>query len=206
MKDAEIALALRDGLYAAADVLLMESTNPWELDAAMAEFGCSIGVCAAQDAEGLDAVLMRRRQLDCAQTPPPSPILLRMVAEGRLGRKVSVGWYRYPGGGGLVIDPLVEDLLREEARFAGTSRQELSNATLMDRLIFGCVGVTLGLLPALGRDAMRRMDQVSCDRLGFPESEGGVLTYARAKGQDHMGEALSPMTPAVSAQIALLFR
>ncbi len=57
------------------------------------------------------------------------------MAEGRLGRKVGVGWYRYPGGGGKVEDPLVEDMAIEEARFAGLPRVDLDAGTIRERVI-----------------------------------------------------------------------
>jgi 3-hydroxyacyl-CoA dehydrogenase len=41
-----------------------------------------------------------------------------MIELGKLGRKTSAGWYRYPGGGGKVEDPIVADLAIEEAHFA----------------------------------------------------------------------------------------
>lgn len=178
MTDAQIASALTDGFYAAADVLLMEATNPWELDAAMTDFGFADGVCAMQDAVGLDEVLARGRAATCSQAAPMTPVLPRMVSEGRLGRKAGVGWYRYPGGGGLVIDPLVEDLLREEAWFSGRPRTELDHATMLDRLICGGVRAVLRLLP--GHEVMQKLDRISVESLGFPKARGGALIHTQA--------------------------
>lgn len=112
----------------------MDHTNPWELDEALVAWGYSKGPCAAQDLIGLDIILAARLLSE------PSPILSRMVSEGRIGKKVGWGYYRYPGGGGAVIDPLIEDLILEEVRFAGHSRAELEGIAVVDRLhlLMGC--------------------------------------------------------------------
>lgn len=63
-----------------------------------------------------------------------SPILGRMVAEGRIGKVGGVGYYRYPGGGGAVVDPLIEDLILEEAYYAKQVRTQMSNDLLIKTL------------------------------------------------------------------------
>lgn len=106
---------LAGALWRAADDLVLRGATPWEIDEDMEEAGFAIGPYAAQDQDGLDRALALRRLLAPNDT---NPILPRAFAEGRIGRALGWGWYRYPGGGGRVIDPLIEDLAREEARFA----------------------------------------------------------------------------------------
>ncbi len=127
MTESEVAAALQDSFWLAADHLLMFHTNPWELDEALEAVGYDMGPCEAMDMLGLDVVLARR-------SGNASPILPRMVAEGRMGKKGGVGHYRYPGGGGAVIDPLIEDLILEEAWFAKVTRSDLSDAELVARM------------------------------------------------------------------------
>ncbi|WP_299722723.1 3-hydroxyacyl-CoA dehydrogenase family protein [uncultured Tateyamaria sp.] len=124
----ELVAPLQDALWQACEQMLMDHTNPWELDEALVAWGYRLGPCEAQDLVGLDVVLAGRAG------STPAPILGRMVAEGRLGKKGGWGFYRYPGGGGAVIDPLIEDLIREEAHFAQRAREELEGAPLVDRL------------------------------------------------------------------------
>tara|TARA_R110002095_G_scaffold111984_1_gene97881 strand:+ start:834 stop:1352 length:519 start_codon:yes stop_codon:yes gene_type:complete len=127
MTDAALTAAVQDGFWQTAEALMFHHTNPWELDEALTEWGYAMGPCEAQDLLGLDKVLARRPL--CVV-----PILPRMVAEGRMGKGGGVGYYRYPGGGGAVIDPLIEDLILEEAWFAGAKRSDLSDAALVDRM------------------------------------------------------------------------
>ncbi|WP_299860983.1 3-hydroxyacyl-CoA dehydrogenase family protein [uncultured Roseobacter sp.] len=195
MTDAEIAQALTDGLYAAADQLLMQSTNPWELDAAMTDFGFPTGVCEGQDDVGLDAILQRQNAASRSHEVTFSPILPRMVAEGRLGRKVGVGWYRYPGGGGLVIDPLVEDLLREEAWFAGITRVELRDEQILQRLVAGIVLAALDLMTTGGAHLTARVNHLSISALGFPAKTGGALSYARTFERPDLVRHLRAVAP-----------
>lgn len=122
---------------------MLRHTNPWELDEALVDWGYGTGPCEAQDHVGLDVVL-------AGGTARSGPIQLRMVAEGRLGKKVGVGYYRYPGGGGAVIDPLVEDLIREEAWFAQVARSEMPPA----RLVAGMNAALVDVLAETGDAAL----------------------------------------------------
>ncbi|MBS8226489.1 3-hydroxyacyl-CoA dehydrogenase family protein [Vannielia litorea] len=125
--------------HAEVEALLLEGSNPWELDEALEAGGMAQGPCAMQDQIGLDVIAAARTE--------PFLVADRMVAEGRLGRKVGVGWFRYPGGGGAVVDPLVEDLIREEAHFAGRVWRELSADALRARYFGAMNEAALGLPP-----------------------------------------------------------
>ncbi|MGC1504078.1 MAG: 3-hydroxyacyl-CoA dehydrogenase family protein [Sulfitobacter sp.] len=124
MTGAEAVQALQDAFWQAGDHLLFHHTNPWELDEALCAWGYDMGPCEAQDLLGLEKVLSRAPQRSV-------PILPRMVAEGRMGKGGGVGYYRYPGGGGAVIDPLIEDLILEEAWFGKVTRSERSDEALV---------------------------------------------------------------------------
>ena len=124
MNNRECVAALQDAFWLACEDLLYHHTNPWELDEALTEWGYDMGPCEAQDLVGLEKVLARAPDRR-------TPVLSRMVAEGRLGKGGGVGFYRYPGGGGAVIDPLIEDLILEEAWFGKITRSELSDDALV---------------------------------------------------------------------------
>lgn len=125
--------------HALVEELLLEGSNPWELDEALEAGGMAEGPCAMQDRIGLDVIKSTRTA--------PFLVADRMVAEGRLGRKVGVGWFRYPGGGGAVIDPLVEDLIREEAHFARRAWRELSAEALRARYLAAMEAEARGMPP-----------------------------------------------------------
>lgn len=119
---------MQDLFWRACERLVYLHTTPWELDEALVAWGYGMGPFEAQDLVGLDTVLTARR------ADQVTPVLARMVAEGRLGKRFGWGYYRYPGGGGAVIDPLIEDLIAEEAWFAKVTRTEISGDALVVRL------------------------------------------------------------------------
>lgn len=164
----------------AADTLLMDGTNPWELDEAMVEFGYAMGPYEAQDLSGLDIAHANRRRQDATRDPNRRyiPIADRMVQEGRLGRKTSVGWYRYPGGKGKVIDPLVEDLVREEAHFAKVTRVEYDAEEIRRRLLLAMINEAADILAEGIAASAADIDLVTVHGYGFPRWRGGLMHYA----------------------------
>lgn len=167
-KGARLIAALEDE----AEALVFQGSTPWDVDAAAEGFGFDLGPCAAQDLRGLDRAFARHRAQGHAL-----PLIDRMVSEGRLGRKGGVGWYRYPGGGGRVIDPLIEDLAREEARFAGVTPRPIPEAEIVERLLRALqrTALSLGIEPGI-------VDLISVMACGFPESKGGLL-FHRAQAE-----------------------
>lgn len=158
-----------------ADLLLLEGATPWEIDEALEAFGYVMGPYEAQDLIGMDVAyaLRQRRHPDPARRY--SPIADRAVQEGRLGKKAGVGWYRYPGGGGKVIDPLVEDLCREEAYFAGVQTREFDEDDLRSRILLALINAATGLID----EGVERsdLDLISVQALGFPADWGGIVTF-----------------------------
>ncbi len=105
-----------------------------------------------------------------------------MVAEGRLGRKVGVGWYRYPGGKGKVVDPLIEDLVREEAHFAKVERREFTDEDIRHRLLLAMINEAANILNEGIAESAADIDLVSIYGYSFPRWRGGLMHYADQLG------------------------
>jgi 3-hydroxyacyl-CoA dehydrogenase len=179
------ALRMLDRLIEAADTLMMDGSTPWEIDEAMVDFGFDMGLYEAQDLAGLDVAYMRRQNQAHLRNPARRyiPIADRAVREGRLGKKIGWGWYRYPGGGGAVIDPLVEDLAREEAWFAGVTPTPVTDIEIVNRLMLALVNegaflISDGVLPDWGS-----VDLIAVHALGFPQARGGPGRILQEKGR-----------------------
>ena len=168
----------------AADTVFMDGSTPWEVDDAMVEFGYAMGPYEAQDLSGLDiAYANRQRQ---APTRDPNrryiPIADRMIELGKLGRKTSAGWYRYPGGGGKVEDPIVADLAIEEAHFAGITRTDYSSQEMRQRLVLAMINEAADILDAGIAQSAGDIDLVTVFGYGFPRWRGGLMHYADSLG------------------------
>lgn len=167
-----------------ADILLMDGAVPWEVDEAMEAFGYAMGPFEVGDLSGLDIGFANRRRQDATRDPNRRyiPIADRMVNEGRLGRKASVGWYRYPGGGGKVIDPLIEDLIAEEARFAGVERTDIADDVVVERLLLAMINEAADILGESIAQSAADIDLVTVFGYGFPRWRGGLMHYADTIG------------------------
>lgn len=130
-----VAARLHAVLGHALERALLEASTPEDLDAALMARGFVVGPFVLQDRLGIDTLLAERREVEARQGgPEPLPLFPRAVAEGRLGRKASVGWHRYPARYGPVEDPLVEDMAEEEAHFAGLPRSSRSAEALAEEI------------------------------------------------------------------------
>lgn len=165
-----VGLRLQDRLHAAADHLLLQGAILWELDEAMTDFGFDLGFYEAQDLTGLDVAYARRK----AQNTP-SKIADRAVEEGRIGKKIGWGWYRYPGGGGAVIDPLIEDLIREEAWFAKVDQRGFSDAEVIE-IILNTLRDELQAVRSEGQvTSSSDLAKIVMHGLGFPSDKLDLL-------------------------------
>lgn len=176
-----LAEALLLAWFDAADGVMMDASNPWEIDEALEDFGFAMGPFEMQDLIGLDLI----EQARAARAPDPArrqvPITARALAEGRIGKKGSVGWYRYPGGGGKVVDPLVEDLAREEAYFARHPRRDMTDDEIRDRLLLSLLSEAVASLDT-GAATPAEIDAISTATLHFPAAKSGLLAWADSLG------------------------
>lgn len=176
----------------AADTLLMDGATPWDVDEALEAFGYQMGLYEAQDLIGTDVAYSIRKRTERQPARRYIPIADRAVEEGRLGKKASVGWYRYPGGEGKVIDPLVEDLCREEAYFAGVSPRDFSEDELREHLLLALINEAAW---AVGQGcSAAEVDLIAVQALGFPADLGGVLYFADLLGAGSIVNALERLS------------
>ena len=168
----------------AADTVFMDGSTPWEVDDAMVEFGYAMGPYEAQDLSGLDIAYANRQRQAPTRDPKRRyiPIADRMIELGKLGRKTSAGWYRYPGGGGKVEDPIVADLAIEEAHFSGITRTDYSSQEMRQRLVLAMINEAADILDAGIAQSAGDIDLVTVFGYGFPRWRGGLMHYADSLG------------------------
>lgn len=185
------SLSLTGRLWEEVEALLLLGTTPWELDEALHAAGWAPpGPCLRQDLAGIDLACALRARHARLSGRAVLPVVPRMLAEGRLGQRGGVGWYRYPGGGGPVIDPLMEDMCAEEAHFAGLERRAVGDGEVLARLTLALIDEAAAL--ALQGDPALP-DLVAVRALGFPPALGGPLGLAARLGMPALTDALAAL-------------
>lgn len=179
----------------AADTVFMDGSTPWEVDEAMVEFGYAMGPYEAQDLSGLDIAHANRRRQDATRDPKRRyiPIADRMVELGKLGRKAGAGWYRYPGGGGRVDDPIVADLALEEAHLAGITRCDYSPDEIRRRLLLAMINEAAAIMEAGIAQSAADIDLVTVLGYGFPRWRGGLMHFADSLGATDILDGLEEL-------------
>ncbi len=96
-----------------AETLVEDGASPWEVDAAMTEFGFPMGPFAVQDMAGLEIAYANRKTSPALRADGVKLGLVELLVEsGRLGRKNGKGWYAYPDGAKTgAPDPDVDNLI-----------------------------------------------------------------------------------------------
>ena len=167
------------------DVMLIDGALPWEVDAAMTEFGFAMGPYAVQDLSGLDIAYAARQPRGWKHDPSFRyvPIADRMVEElKRLGRKTGAGWYDYPGDGAASPGAPVEALILEEARRAGVARRGFDAGEIRDRALAAMIDEAVRILDEGIAERPSDIDLVMIHGYAFPRWRGGLMHYADRVG------------------------
>ncbi|HQZ01349.1 MAG TPA: 3-hydroxyacyl-CoA dehydrogenase NAD-binding domain-containing protein [Thauera sp.] len=147
-----------------------EGRSPETVDAALLRFGMPIGPVELVDTVGLDIAVAAGEALAGAGAIPPSR-LLKLVAEGKLGRKSGEGYYRWVDG-------------KAEKAEAGASGPELAERILAPLLAAAERCVREGVVA----DA-DLADAGVIFGTGFAPHTGGPLQFARSIGKTRIGTA-----------------
>lgn len=158
--------------------LLEEGFAVADIDASMRAFGMPMGPFEVVDEVGLDVAHKVAGVLSAAfpGRMQPAPLLEKLVAAGRLGRKNGRGFYRHAGRK-RTPDPAVPGLLG-----LTVARKPASLAALADRMALAMVNegarcVEEGVVADAGA-----VDVAMIFGAGFPPFRGGVLRWADAEG------------------------
>ncbi len=163
-----------------ADTILIDGALPWQIDAAMVEFGFAMGVYQTQDLSGLDISYANRQRLAPTRDPARRyvPIADKVCEMGRLGRKTGKGWYVYGEDGVGQPDPEIELLVMDEAARAGVDRHPFSHEKIRTRVLAAMINEAADIL---AEGIARRpvdIDLVEVFGYGFPRWRGGLMWTA----------------------------
>ena len=169
------------------EYLLEEGASPYDIDAAMQQFGFALGPFAVADISGLDIAFAQRQQR--APHRPPNeryvviPDLLCEV--GRLGRKASRGWYDYKDGKAQPSDEVLAIIAHERAR-KGLIAAQLRPDAIQARVLAVIVNEASKLLDEKVALRASDIDVVMVKGYGWPQWRGGPLCEADEIGVANM--------------------
>jgi 3-hydroxyacyl-CoA dehydrogenase/enoyl-CoA hydratase/3-hydroxybutyryl-CoA epimerase/enoyl-CoA isomerase len=154
--------------------LLEQNVDLGRIERAALQFGMKMGPFRIMDEIGLDVVLHAGWVLHKAfpERTPQSPILLRLIDEGKLGRKTGQGFMVYSQQasweGEGVPDP----------RFTSTDKS-ISEGEIACRLFVPMYEEAVRCYEEGVISDLSTADMASIEALGFPAEKGGIVTWGR---------------------------
>ncbi|WP_343723991.1 3-hydroxyacyl-CoA dehydrogenase NAD-binding domain-containing protein [Herbaspirillum huttiense] len=169
----------------AADSLMEDGASPYEIDAAVRDFGFAMGPYQVVDLAGGDIGWATRKRRAATRDPRARYVHIadRLCERGWFGQKSGRGFYRYPDGPRSgAPDPEVLALIDEERARAGITPRSFSKEDIQRRYLAAMINEGANVVHQ--RIALRPLD-VDVTFLygyGFPRHRGGPMKYADMVG------------------------
>ncbi len=172
----------------AADHMMEDGASPYEIDAAVRNFGYPMGPFQVSDLAGGDIGWATRKRKAAARKPGDPKaryvqIADRICERGWFGQKTGRGYYLYPEGARTgTPDPEVEAIIDAERKRAGITPRTFTDEEIMRRYMAAMINEGANVVHQ--RIALRPLD-VDVTFLygyGFPRHRGGPMKYADMVG------------------------
>ncbi|SDW75698.1 3-hydroxyacyl-CoA dehydrogenase [Albimonas donghaensis] len=172
----------------AANMMVEDGADPYEVDAAVRSFGYPMGPFQMGDLAGLDIGYFNRRGKDATRDPETrysEGFLDRMYENGWLGQKTEKGFYDYAGGARSgPPNPEIPAMIEAERRKLGINAKPFSREDILRRYI---AAMTNEAAKVVGEGIALRpvdVDMTSLFGYGYPRWRGGPMHHADAVGLD----------------------
>ncbi len=169
-----------------ADHMILDGASPYEIDAALEDFGFAMGPFAVADLAGLDigwAVRKRKRAEGLDPRARNSSYADELCEAGHFGQKTGKGYYDYAAGPkARVPNPDVMPLIEAERATQGITPRSFTADEIVRRYMASMVNEAAKVV---GEGIARRPLDVDMTLLfgyGFPRYRGGPLKWADMEG------------------------
>jgi 3-hydroxyacyl-CoA dehydrogenase len=159
-----------------AEFLLEDGALPHEIDAALEDYGFSMGLFAVYDMAGLEIAWARRKRQAVTRDPSERYVEIadRLCETGRLGQKSGRGWYAYPDGK-RTVDPEVTEIIEAERAKKSIVARSFSQDEIQQRLLTAMAAEGEALLAEGIAARASDIDLVMVNGYGFPTHKGGPM-------------------------------
>jgi 3-hydroxyacyl-CoA dehydrogenase len=182
-----------------AEFLLEEGATPEQIDRVMESFGFAMGPLAVRDLAGNDVGFLIRKGRKLPSDERWSPILERLVAEGRFGQKTGKGFYRYEGRK-RIPDPHVLSIIESVSRERGIARRQIPDVEILERLLHPLVNEGARIVEEGIAIRASDIDVVYVNGYGFPAWKGGPMFWAEEQGLARVVHTMQRLAPTHGAR------
>jgi len=184
---------------AAANALIMEGANYWDVDEALLEFGFPMGPWQMADLAGVDIGWHR---------DPTRIETLRdaLCAVGRWGQKTKKGFYDYDDNRQRTPSDEVKAIIAGFAAKEGKPQREIGRQEIRERLLYPMISEGALILAEHIAQRAGDIDTVWLNGYGWPAWTGGPMFWADHIGLATVVEGLErhgqPVAPLLAAKAA----
>jgi 3-hydroxyacyl-CoA dehydrogenase len=173
----------------AADMMMEDGASPYDIDAAVREFGYPMGPYQMADLAGGDIGWATRKRRAATRDPALRYVQIpdRLCERGWFGQKTGRGFYLYPDGARVgTPDPEVLAIIDEERRRAGVTPRPFTHEDIQRRYLAAMINEAANVLHQGIALRPSDVDVVFLSGYGFPRYRGGPLHYTDSVGLDRV--------------------
>ena len=173
----------------AADHMVEDGASPYDIDAALRNFGYPMGPFQVSDLAGGDIGWATRKRKAATRDPQARYVQIadRLCERGWFGQKTQRGYYLYPTGARTgVPDPEVLAIVDAERERAGIVPRTFSEEEIVRRYIAAMVNEGANVVHQGIALRPLDVDVTLISGYGFPRYRGGPMKYADTVGLAHV--------------------
>jgi 3-hydroxyacyl-CoA dehydrogenase len=174
---------------AAADHMMEDGCSPYDIDAAMREFGYPMGPFQVSDLAGGDIGWATRKRRAATRDPNARYVQIadRICERGWFGQKTGRGYYLYPEGSRTgVPDPEVLQIIDAERARANIQPRALTPEQIVRKYMAAMVNEGANVVHQGIALRPLDVDVTFVHGYGFPRHRGGPMKYADMVGLENI--------------------